>query len=316
VVLTVLLACFDPLAPLSPGDDTLVPFDVPAGATGRSLTDALVAEGLVPGSWTWRWYLRTADLSCLKAGPHVLRRSMSLVDLSTALCTSPPAPEVAFTVIEGWRIRDIDAALAAQGLLPAGAYAAVANAPGTMPLPFAITSPSLEGYLYPETYRLPAEGLTAGILVARQLAAFQERFLTAYDLGDRTLHDVVVMASLLEREEPDPSQRPLVAGIIGKRLAHDWALGVDATSRYTLADWNDRRAFLDRLADPDDPYNTRLRKGLPPTAIGNPSLSSLVAALKPADSPYWYYLHDAQGQIHPALDAAGHEENRRRYDVW
>lgn len=324
-VATVLLwqgvGCVDAEAPIDPGNDTVVAFEVPAGATARGIEGELVAlrlipQGLLPASWTWRVFLRSTDLSCLKAGRHEVRRSMSLTELAAELCTSPRAAEVVFTVVEGWRIADIDLALAQQGLLPAGAYAALARRPAEAAPPFAVQSATLEGYLYPETYRLPADGLTAAHLIDRQLQTFQQRFLATHDLGDRPLHDVVVLASLLEREEPDPAQRPLVAGIIRKRLAHDWALGVDATSRYTLADWNDRGAFLAQLRNPDDPYNTRLRKGLPPTAIGNPSLASLAAALSPVDSPYWYYLHDAQGTLHPAVDAAGHEENRRRYDVW
>jgi UPF0755 protein len=121
---------------------------------------------------------------------------------------------------------------------------------------------------------------------------------------------------MLEREEPDVGLRPMVAGILWKRLENKWHLGVDATSRYTLEKWNDRKAFLKKLQDPNDPYNTRLRPGLPPTPIGNPSLESLEAALKPEPSPYWYYLHDGNGRMHPARSAKEHEANRRRYNVY
>jgi UPF0755 protein len=124
------------------------------------------------------------------------------------------------------------------------------------------------------------------------------------------------MASMLEREEPTPSQRSLVAGILWKRLDHGWKLGVDATSRYTLEEWNDRGAFLRQLRDANDPYNTRLREGLPPTAIGNPGLVSLEAALAPIESEYWYYLHDADKILRPGRNAAEHEALRRRYNVY
>jgi UPF0755 protein len=124
------------------------------------------------------------------------------------------------------------------------------------------------------------------------------------------------MASLLEREEPSLSNRPLVAGILWKRLDHNWNLGVDATSRYTLDVWNDRRAFLKQLRDPGDVYNTRLRPGMPPTAIGNPNLSSLKAALSPKSSKFWYYLHDKNGTIHPSRSAAEHEMNRQKHNVY
>ena len=95
-----------------------------------------------------------------------------------------------------------------------------------------------------------------------------------------------------------------------------WNLGVDATSRYTIDKWNDRKAFLVQLRDPSDPYNTRLRGGLPPTAIGNPAIDSLTAALSPTESEFWYYLHDSQQVLHPSRNSAEHEAYRRKYNVY
>ena len=121
---------------------------------------------------------------------------------------------------------------------------------------------------------------------------------------------------MLEREEPRPSNRPMVAGILWKRIDTDNALGVDATSRYTIENWNDRKAFLTQLRDPSDPYNSRLRKGLPPTAIGAPTLESLQAAMEPVTSEFWYYLHDAEGNLHPSRNASEHEAFRKKYNVY
>jgi UPF0755 protein len=83
-----------------------------------------------------------------------------------------------------------------------------------------------------------------------------------------------------------------------------------------LSKWNDRRAFLKKLRDPKDPYNTRLRQGLPPTAIGNPDISSLEAAAAPTSSPFWYYLHDKKGVLHPSRSVKEHEAYRRQYNVY
>lgn len=316
MLLAVWWSCLDPDAPVRPGDDAPFEFVVPGGATATGLADELASAGLVPSEWQWRLFLWRKDASCLKAGRFEVRRSMSLRDLVSTLC-GPPLPEdVPFTVVEGWRIRDIDAALAANGWITAGAYGALAETKGVDP-PFPIESPTFEGYLYPETYLVDAEPFDPADLIDRQLRTFQDRFLARHpDLGGRTLHEVVVMASMLEREEPKPENRPLVAGILWKRIDRGTPLGVDATSRYPLAAWNDRGAFLERLRDPGDPYNSRLRPGLPPTAIGNPTLGSLEAAIAPLASEYWYYLHDAQQQLHPARDAAAHEANRKKYGVW
>ena len=242
---------------------------------------------------------------------------MSLNTLLKTLCGAPIADEVPFAVLEGWRIRDIDEALAATGRMEAGEYAKLAKSKDVQ-APFKIPFATLEGFLYPETYALPAQGsIDPKKLIERQLQMFQDRFLSTHkDFGKRTLGQVVVMASMLEREEPKPSQRPIVAGILWKRIDNDWNLGVDATSRYTLAKWNDRRAFLKKLRDESEPYNTRLRKGLPPGPIGNPSLASLEAAINPVASEFWYYLHDSSGTLHPARNAAGHEANRKKFDVY
>ncbi|MFT4621469.1 MAG: UPF0755 protein [Myxococcota bacterium] len=322
MLLLLLVACLDPDAPIATGDAEPFEFEVPKGATAGGLGPRLAEAGLVPGGllpaeMQWKLFLRQRDASCLKAGTFEVHRQMSLNELVDTLCGPPLADDVPFTVVEGWRIREIDAALAAAGLIEAGAYAQLATSK-TVDAPFTIESPTLEGYLYPETYMVSPGRFSSKAFIERQLHTFNDRFLSqnTEGLGDRSLHEVVVMASMLEREEPKPAERPLVAGILWKRIDNGWQLGVDATSRYTIEDWNDRRAFLKQLRDPADPYNTRIHKGLPPTAIGNPSDVSLSAAISPVPSEYWFYLHDAEQNLHPARDGDEHEANRRKYNVY
>jgi UPF0755 protein len=288
---------------------------VDKGATATSLAGALAAEGLVPSEMAWKVFLRTTKADCVQAGRQEVPRGASMQDVLDALCSKPDPKTISITVIEGWTIRDIDASLAKQRLSAPGAFLAIAK-PDTVAAPFPITGPSLEGYLLPDTYAVDPEGFTPLGFARTLVGAFDARFVQGASLGSRSLHEIVVMASLLEREEPSSDNRPLVAGILWKRLDEGWALGVDATSRYGLPDWNDRKAFLARLRNADDPFNTRLRKGLPPHAIGSPSLDALRAATAPKSSPYYYYLHDRQGGLHPAKDAAGHEANRREFDVY
>lgn len=319
LILSVVLVtgCVNSDAPVHPGDDAELVFEVPSGSSATGLGPALVAEGLVSSELKWKLFLRQTDASCLKAGRFTVRRSMSLNELLATLCGTPMADDVPFTVLEGWRIRDIDAALAAEGWIDEGEFTTVAEAKA-VDAPFDVPSTTLEGYLYPETYMVSPTGFTPERLIERQLQTFKVRFLDQHPdgLGARGLHTVVVVASMLEREEPRPENRPLVAGILYKRLDNGYPLGVDATSRYDLAVWNDRSAFLANLRDEDHPYNTRHRHGLPPTAIGNPTVSSLEAAMNPESSAYWYYLHDSTGQIHPSRNAQEHEALRARYNVY
>jgi len=93
-------------------------------------------------------------------------------------------------------------------------------------------------------------------------------------------------------------------------------VGIDATSRYQLDDWSDEKAFRKVLKDPNDAYSTRVRSGLPPTAIGNPTQSALEAAINPAETEFWYYLHDRNGVFHGGRDGAEHERNRATYGVY
>lgn len=314
--LLLLTACVDADAPLHPGQDEPILYEVPAGSSASRLTPALVEFGVLSSDWQWKWFLRGTDASCVKAGRHELKRSMSMREVLASLCAAPIPDDEPFTVVEGWRIRDIDAALAAKGWIKAGEYTRLAESKAVT-LPFEVPGKTLEGYLFPDTYRVEPKKLTAKGFIERQLTTFQERFASKNpNLGGRTLHDVVIVASLVEREEPTKNNRPVVAGVIWKRLDAKWNLGIDASSRYVLEDWNDREAFLARLRDPEDPYNTRLRGGLPPTPIGNPGIESLEAAGKPQASEFWYYLHDANGVLHGGKTAAEHEANRAKYNVY
>lgn len=322
-LITVLaVGCVDADAPAPGGDDSEFEFVVDPGSTMNGLGPRLVELGLAPSEFQWKWYLRGVDASCLKAGRFSLRKNMSMAEVRETVCGAPLPDDEPFTVVEGWRIRDIDAALVDKGWIEPGEFVAVAtgmavSAPFEMPA----AATTYEGYLYPDTYMVPPPPrFSAELLVERQLAGFQDRFLTpqaeAIAASERSLHELVTMASMLEREEPTDAKRPLVAGILWKRIDNDWQLGVDATSRYTLENWNDRRAFLQQLRDPEDPYNSRVKKGLPPTPIGNPSITALTAALGPESSEFWYYLHDATGTLHPARNAGEHEANRRTYNVY
>ncbi|MCK6520510.1 endolytic transglycosylase MltG [Myxococcota bacterium] len=304
--------------PMNPADAEPRVFEVPPGATAKGLGPALVQAGLVDSEWTWKlWLRRSGSGGCLKAGRFKVSPAMALPELMETLCGAPLPNDEPFTIPEGWRIREIDAALAERGWIEAGAYARAAGEPARFKLPEGIGElSSLEGLLYPETYMVDPLKFSVDTFIQRQLDTFTERLGPSPNLGQRTLYEVVIMASMLEREEPTPANRPLVAGILWKRIDSQWNLGVDATSRYTLAEWNDRDAFLKRLRDPDDPYNTRLRPGLPPTPIGNPNADSLQAAMNPVASEYWYYLHDKDGVLHPSRNAAEHQSYRQKYGIW
>lgn len=306
-------------SPADPTDHNEIVVDVAKGKTARTIGTVLEDEGAIDDAVAFSWYVRIhKEGDCIKAGKHAVSRSMTHSEIIQALCGTPIVDAIPFTVLEGWRIREIDQALAKAGHIKPGEYKALAKTPHRFKAKFSLPSTSLEGYLYPETYMLEPDNFDTQKFIQRQLDMFHKRFVSKHPdgFGPRSLNDIVIMASMIVREEPTADQRPLVSGILWKRIDNKWNLGVDATSRYTLPKWNDRRAFLKKLRDPKDIYNTRLRPGLPPTAIGNPDLSSLEAAAAPVSSPYWYYLHDAKGVLHPSRSVAEHEAYRRQYNVY
>jgi YceG-like family len=150
---------------------------------------------------------------------------------------------------------------------------------------------SLEGFLFPATYELPRKAKVDD-LVSRQLDAFQDRF-RGIDMGyaeskNLTEYDVVIIASMIEREVQVPEERPLVAAVIYNRLAAEMELQIDATVRFATGNF-DSPVTESELAS-DSPYNTYENAGLPPGPIGNPGEDSLKAAANPANEDYLYYV--------------------------
>ncbi len=142
---------------------------------------------------------------------------------------------------------------------------------------------NLEGFLFPATYELRSQDATARRLVARQVEAFKDTFarvdLTRARRRNLSRYDVLIIASMVEREVLVPRERRLIAGVIYNRLQQGIPLGIDATIRYARNNWS--RPLRQSELQADSPYNTRLRRGLPPTPIGNPGL----AAMRPPPTP-------------------------------
>lgn len=158
----------------------------------------------------------------------------------------------------------------------------------------------VEGFLFPALYEFTPE-TTGATLVRSQLDAFADRWRTV-DLRTarrrgRTPYDVLMIASMIEREVVAPEERRLVSAVIYNRLERDMVLGIDATLRYGLGIPGTRPLTRAHLAS-KSPYNTRRFKGMPPTPIGNPGLASIRAATRPARVDYLYYVRKPDGIHH------------------
>ncbi|HEU0250410.1 MAG TPA: endolytic transglycosylase MltG [Solirubrobacteraceae bacterium] len=213
----------------------------------------------------------------------------------------PPAPKIVRVLIpEGYTADQIAALAREDGLR--GSYMAALGAAVRNGLlrPSAYGAPhgtrSLEGFLFPATYELYA-GTRASHLVAEQLTAFRRNFGggeldRARKLGV-TPYELLTVASIVEREAGTAHDRPLVAAVIYNRLKTGMTLGVDATLRYALHDFE--HPLTETQLATNSPYNTRLHRGLPPTPISNPGAAAIRAAAYPAHVSYLYYVAGADG---------------------
>jgi UPF0755 protein len=175
-------------------------------------------------------------------------------------------------------------------MTPKGYRAATENA--QVPAAFRKDAQGIEGFLFPATYEFTAK-TTAKKLVADQLAFFEANWAKV-DLAyarskNLTPYDVLIIASMVEKETIAPDERPLVAAVIYNRLAAGMPLGIDATIRYGL-DVPGTEALRVSQLESDNPYNTRNRTGLTPTPIANPGLASMQAAAHPAEVDYLFFV--------------------------
>jgi UPF0755 protein len=163
-------------------------------------------------------------------------------------------------------------------------------------------TPDLEGFLFPATYDMYV-GAPVSRLVDEQLVTFQENFGPSTAARARALHvtpyQLLIVASMVEREAQTAHDRPLIAAVIYNRLREGMPLGIDATIYYAVELQKQVPVYAQELTEAqlhiDSPYNTRLHKGLPPTPIANPGLASIEAAAHPAHVPYLYYVAAADG---------------------
>jgi len=176
---------------------------------------------------------------------------------------------------------------------------------------------TLEGYLFPDTYRFPY-GTPATVVVATMLARFRQvlesKFPAELRASPHRLHEVVTLASLVEKETPEAAERPVVAGVFLKRLEKRWPLQCDPTVVYAA---RLRGRFVESISQADltvpSPYNTYRVQGLPPGPICSPGESSLQAALHPASIDFLYFVSNNQGGHLFAKTLAEHQRNVARY---
>lgn len=259
-----------------------------------------------------------------QAGMYQIRKGESYQTIARILATGPVRTERSLRLVEGKTIDENGLALQSSGVDASAYWRLVGRSKNEVPFDrmlidnFSFLSKlpsdaSLEGYLFPDTYRVWEDELPKG-LVEKQLQEFYEKIIKpnpdAESSTGMTWHQIITLASVVEGEVRTPEVRKIVAGIFLNRLKIGMALQSDATLNYVMTERNDRPTAKDLAIQ--SPYNTYDHPGLPPGPVGNPSFTAIDAVLHPTETDYLYFLTDQKGEIYYAKTYDEHLKNKYR----
>lgn len=278
-------------------------FVIATGEGVNTISRNLKQEGLIRNSFAFETYLWWKNFeSRLIAGEYDLKPSLSIRDLTRVLVAGETiSRERDITILEGWTRKDIAEYLEKEGIVKANN--------------FLDATKDLEGYLFPDTYRIFKDATVQEIVV--KMRANFDRKVTSEMRADikkqkKTLDAIVIMASILEREVRTPEEQNLAADLFWRRLAIGMPLQADSTINFVVGGKRPRATYDDLKID--SPYNTYMYRGLPPGPIGNPGLSAITAALYPTKNDYLFFLtteDDGRAIFGKTLDE--HNQNRAKY---
>ncbi len=256
----------------------------------------------------------------LQAGEYRLPEKAKVSEIARILSRGRGAvTDREMTIIEGWTKEEIARYLEKEGIVSQAEFLKTTASSASFADSFDFLSDApakegLEGYLFPDTYRIPKDA-GARESIVKMLENFDRKL--APDLRAeirrqrKDIFDIIRMASIIEAEVPHAKDRPVVADILWKRLGAGMALQVDSSVNYVTGRGS-RSLSAGELAV-DSPYNTYKYRGLPPTPIGNPGIGAIRAAIFPQVSPYWYFLSDKAGNTVFSKTYEEHLEAKRKY---
>jgi len=280
---------------------------IPPGATFRVAADSLHRAGIVGSTRLFRLYasLRGHDRR-IRAGTYVMSRGMSWPAVVSAL-THGTGLIRTVTIPEGYAIADI-APLLARTLGVEEDSVLAATRDSAMRERLDVPTPTLEGYLFPDTYAFP-DGTTGRAAVEAMVKRFEQVWQPEWNdkLQQMALsrHDIVTLASIVEKEAKLPAERPVIAAVYLNRLRAGMKLQADPTVQYALGRHSARLYYKDLRVD--SPYNTYEHAGLPPGPIASPGRASIVASIDPAAVPYRYFVAHPDGHHEFHVDYKSHE---------
>jgi UPF0755 protein len=301
------------LKPLN-GSQKQVQVTIPSGATVNEIAQTLEEKGVIRASWAFEWYVRTNSLrDRLQAGTYGLRPNQSVQEIADALTNGKIQTDLV-TILPGQRLGQIRSSLINNAGFSEAAVDAALRPDQYINHPALVDKPveaSLEGYLYPESYQktaetTPKEIITAALDQMQQHLTPQIR--TAFAKQGLSVHEGVMLASIVEQEVSNEADRPKVAQVFLSRHEIGMMLGSDVTAFYGAI-----IAGAEPTVFYDSPYNTRLHTGFPPGPISNVSDSSLKAVANPAKTDYLFFVAGDDGNTYFSKTNEEHEALTEKY---
>jgi len=309
--------------------------NIPLGSTAAQIGDTLKAAGLIRSTVAWdawtRWQTLQSREGGFQAGTYALSDTSTLPQIANQIWAGEVVLE-SFTIPEGWSLKQMADYFQERGFFSADAFlAASQNVPRDRHPWLPDNLPQVEGFLFPDTYKLAAN-ITPEAVIDQMLNRFQQVALPLYQQRQNqqrqnqqsqnqqsqnqqsqpkspySLLEWVTLASIVEKEAVVQLERPTIAGVFAKRLREGIPLGADPTVEYALG----IRQTVDRpltyaQVKVESPYNTYVYPGLPPTPIAAPGLASLEASLVPVDTPYLFFMARYDGTHIFSRTLAEHE---------
>ncbi len=294
----------DAISAADPEDTTPKIFVVRRGEGVKSVAARLASEGFIRSPTGFFLLVKSMGIERdLQAGDFRLNPAMDAGAIARELTHG--TLDVWVTTLEGWRVEEIAAKLTKELDIPESEFVKVAR----------------EGYMFPDTYLVPRDA-TVGAVAALFTTTFDKKVDETMRTDARktglSFSEVLVLASIVEREGRTNEDRSVIAGILLKRLKADWPLQADATLQYALGYQAGEKTWWKKGLTNEDKkikslYNTYLYTGLPPGPIANPGIASIKAVIYPKETDNWFYLHDSKGGVHYGRTLEEHNGNISKY---
>jgi UPF0755 protein len=307
-----LYVAFQLLSPLPVGNKN-VEVGIPKGATFREAVEIFSKEKLIRNKTLFLIIGRITGIDRkIRAGYYSIYRSMSLLDLLKVL-RKGQIIEYEVTVVEGDSLREIAEKLSEKGIADKDEFEGLATDKDFL-ASYTIAAPSLEGYLFPDTYKIP-KGMDAEDAIGIMINTMREKYsdklkVQAKEIGFSE-REVLTLASIIEKEAVTDEERPLISAVYHNRLRKKIRLQADPTAIYGIKSSKEKITSEDLKRK--TPYNTYAIKGLPPGPIASPGIKSIMAALYPAKVSYIYFVSNNDGTHHFSVTIEEHQAAVKEY---